>query len=164
MLKRILSAVAVFITSLTTAAWACPPQFNNTQAIHIAETAMNTWFGGVEKGDLQAVSDLFAPNIIVLHSIGAPITKAQQMQLMQGFHLGGYHFSDFCAAQTGDTIVATFASKTFKHDIAQNGLNFLSNHKAYRMVVLQKINQQWLIIGYANTNPLTQEKNPHAHS
>jgi len=37
-------------------------------------------------------------------------------------------------------------------------MNFLSKEKAYRMVVLQKIKGKWLVIGYANTNPVKQDK------
>jgi hypothetical protein len=154
-LRSLCFSAALFTTGLY-ADTTCPPLFNNLQAIHIAEHAMDAWFSGVEKGDVSSVSALFSPQAMILHSTGAPLTRDQEMALLKGFHLGGYQFTDFCAVQNGDVIVASFASKTFKQDVSQSGLNFLSTSPAYRMVVLQKVKGHWLIVGYANTNHLKQ--------
>lgn len=160
-LRTLCLSATLFATGLY-ADTSCPTPFNNSQAIQIAEHAMNVWFTGVEKGNAPMISALFAPQAMILHSTGAPLTVNQEMALIKGFHLGGYQFTDFCAMQNGDVIVASFASKTFKQDVSQSGLNFLSNAKAYRMVVLQKIKGHWLIVGYANTNPLTQNSSSHS--
>lgn len=50
-------------------------------------------------------------------------------------------------------------NQMINHDISKTGLNFLSDSSAYRMVALQKQASQthpWLIIAYANMNPLVQ--------
>jgi len=138
----------------------CPAGHDDPQAIQISQGIMDSWFSGVENGDLKSVDSLFSPQAVILHSVGGPMTKADQMKLLVGFHLGGYQFTNFCATTIGsDVIVATFDSKTFNHDESKTGLNFLSDSSAYRMVVLQKQDSKtrpWLIIAYANMNPLTQ--------
>ena len=135
----------------------CPAGHADPAAIQIAQGAMDAWFTGVEKNDLNSVQALFSPQAVILHSVGEPMTTADQMKLLVGFHLGGYKFTNFCAVTIGgDTIVATFASKTFNQDVSKTGLNFLSDSKAYRMVVLQKQSNSWLIIAYANMNALTE--------
>ena len=104
---------------------------------------------------MKTLTALFAPQAVMLHSQGAPSMKDQELKLLSGFHLGSYHFSDFCAMRMGDTIIATFASKTYGQDISQTNVNFLSKSKAYRMLVMKKIQGRWLIIAYANTNPIS---------
>jgi len=133
----------------------CPIPLSDKEAINIAKHAMNEWFSAVEKGKIKKVKALLAPQFVILHSQGAPMTRTQELQLLTGFQLGGYHFSDFCAMRIDNTIIATFSSKTFKEDVSKTHLSFLNKYKAYRMLVMKKIKGQWLIVAYANTNPIT---------
>lgn len=145
--------ISVFVfTSI--AAESCPPTMSDQKAIDIAQSSMNIWFKSIENGDLKKLNNLFAPQFVVLHSVGAPMTKKQELKLFVGFQLGGFQFSHFCAMKINDTIVATFASKTFGKDISKSKMNFLSKSKAYRLLVMKKMHDNWKIIAYANMNPI----------
>lgn len=154
MVKKII-ILTIGLLLISTCYAACPSNLSDKSAINIAEKAMNTWFTAAENGNITKIKSLFAPQFVILHSQGAPMTKAEELKLLTGFHLGGYHFSDFCAMRLNAIIIATFASKTYGEDISKSKMNFLSKSKAYRMVVLNKKNGQWQIVAYANTNPIT---------
>lgn len=155
--KKILFSLFLFFGffSIANAQTECSPAMSDQPAISIAQNAMNTWFTAIQKNDLQTVNELFSPQFVILPSKGAPMTNSEELNLLTGFHLGGYQFSDFCAMRITDTIVATFASKTYGKDISKTKVKFLSKSKAYRMIVMKKMQDHWLIIAYANTNPIS---------
>lgn len=158
MLRKVLIILSIiFVTGVAQAG--CPSGLEDKSAIQVAKRAMNTWFSAVQKGKLGQLEALFAPQFVILHSKGGPMNRQQQLNMLKGFRLGGYHFSNFCGVRINDTIVATFASKTYKEDISKSHLDFLSKKKAYRMVILKKYDDQWKIIAYANTNPVHVLKN-----
>lgn len=66
----------------------------------------------------------------------ASLTKSEELKLL----------TNICAMQMNDTIIVTFASK--------RNVNFIIKSKAYRILVMKKMEGRWLIIAYANTNPI----------
>lgn len=67
MIRGLFLSATLFVSSLYGES-ACPTLFNNEQAAQVAEQVMNTWFSSVKNKDTQAVSHLFAPRALILHS------------------------------------------------------------------------------------------------
>jgi hypothetical protein len=115
-----------------------------------AQTTIENWFAAMKNGQLDKASEFLAPEFVSIHTDGIVRNKEQEIQLMQNLHVKDYHLSNFKFSQSNDTMVVTYMDKTAEKIDNEP----VAKTAAGRMAVLQRKNNKWIIIAYANLDKI----------
>ena len=112
----------------------------------IAQTLIQDWFAAMKSGDSKLAGSFLAPQFLSIHTDGVTRNRDSEIALINNLHMADYSLSDFNFSESGNDIVVTFKDRgNEKIDKAAIG-----SKAAARMAVLQKQDNKWLILAYAN--------------
>lgn len=140
MKKWILIGLSCLAAALFSPVWASG---DDNQA---ARQLIENWFAAMKANDTTKAATYLAPQFVSIHTDGIVRNKEQEINLMKNLHMKSYSLSDFKFSQSNNTLVVTYKD---------NGVEKIDNATigkgaAGRMAVLQKKNDEWIIIAYAN--------------
>lgn len=143
------NGIFIFIITATLAlfsnAWAqTNNDFDNAQ--HVIEN----WFSDMKAANTDKAAQYLAPTFVSIHTDGIVRNKDQEIQLIKNLHMKDYHLTNFQFTQSGPSVVVTFKDTTNEKIDGKE----ISNKPAGRMAVLQKQNDKWIIIAYANLDDI----------
>jgi hypothetical protein len=133
----------VFLSSMTSA-WAG----SDDQA---AQATIENWFTAMKNGQMDKASEFLAPEFVSIHTDGIVRNKEQEMKLIKNLNMKDYQLSNFKFSQSDNTMVVTYMDKTTEKIDNKS----VGKAAAGRMAVLQKKNDKWIIIAYANLDKIS---------
>ncbi len=71
------------------------------------EKLVHQVWGDMKSGNIEAIEKYTAQGFQSVHQDGSR-TRAQELKLIEGLHLGDYTLSDFTVTQTGPVIIASY--------------------------------------------------------
>lgn len=145
MKKWIFVSIASVLLAFSTNTWA-DTQNNDNAARNVIEH----WFAAMKNDQLQQAADYLAPQFTSLHTDNIVRDKQQELDLIKNLHMKNYHLDQFHFSQSDNIIVVTFQDKGSEKIDKKP----IATHSAGRMAVLQKQNDKWLILAYANLDRL----------
>lgn len=131
--------------SLSAAVWA--NEANDKEA----KTLIENWFAAMKNQQIDKAGEFLAPQFVSIHTDGKVRNKEQELKLIKNLKLKNYDLTNFKFSQPNDdTIIVTYKDKSAemidKKEIVKKS--------AGRMAVLQKQNNKWIIIAYANLDQI----------
>jgi hypothetical protein len=140
MKKWILASLAFIFLGFYSSAWAKNADFTAAQDI------IENWFAAMKNNQVDKAGNFLAPQFTSIHTDGLVRNKEQELILIKNLHMTQFKLSDFKFVQSGDTMVVTYKDE---------GSEMIDNKPvmtkpAGRMAVMQKQNDKWLILAYAN--------------
>lgn len=135
----IASAILIFTWAKTN------PDYKASQQV------IENWFSAMKAGNVELADTYLAPDFISLHTDGKTRNKAQELDLIKNLNMKSYHLSQFKFSESGNIVIVTFK------DQGSEKIDFhaISSKPAGRMAILQKIEDKWLIVAYANMDTLS---------
>lgn len=145
MKKRILLCISLFLISLHTSVWA-----NETDQ-KAAKQVIENWFASMKTGDIKKTATYLSPKFVSIHTDGMVRSKEQELALIKNLHMQNYNLTNFKYSEVNNAIIVTYKD---------NGVEKIDNEPigagpAGRMAVLQKENDNWQIIAYANLDKIS---------
>jgi hypothetical protein len=108
------------------------------------------WFAAMKDGNVTLAGTYLAHDFVSLHTDGITRNKSEELTLIKNLHMQGYRLSGFKFSQSGDVIVVTFKDQ----GIEKIDNRAIGSKPAGRMAVLQKIDDKWEIVAYANLDTI----------
>jgi len=143
-MKGILKGLAIAIIACSANTWAANSDFKS------AQTLIENWFAAMKTNQTEKAAGYLAPQFVSIHTDGIVRNKTQEVALIKNLRMKDYHLTNFKFSQSGNSIVVTY-----KDEGAEKIDNkSIATHPAGRMAVLQKQDNQWYILAYANLDTI----------
>jgi len=139
----------VFLLSNQIPAFAADGTENDLQE---AKNVIAQWITALKKNDYQKISALLAPQFVSIHRDGFARNKERELALLKELKNHYVRLSHFKFSQTEHAVVATY------HDEGRSGSS--QSRTSDRMMLLQKIDDRWQIVAYANFDPIITYEAP----
>jgi hypothetical protein len=123
--------------------------FSSAYANQNYDAAKNTiqgWFEAMKSGDSNKAGSYLSSAFTSVHTDGKVRDKAQEINLIKNLHMTAFKLDNFKVSQNGNVLVVTFKDK----GVESIDKSTIGAGSALRMAILQKQNDKWLIIAYAN--------------
>lgn len=144
MKKWIVTSIILFFFSLSASVFASSDE-------KAAEQVIKNWFEAMKTQQVEKAGEFLAPQFVSIHTDGKVRNKKEELKLIKNLHMKKYELTDFKFSQpNNDTIIVTYKDK----GIEQIDKKEIARKAAGRMAVLQKQNDKWLIIAYANLDQI----------
>ena len=116
-----------------------------------AKNVIKDWFLAMKNNQVDKAASFLAPQFMSIHTDRVIRNKTQEIDLIKNLHMTNYYLSHFKFSQSGDVIVVTY------DDVGSEMIDNkpIATHSAGRMAILQKQDNQWLILAYANLDQIT---------
>jgi hypothetical protein len=145
MKKYLLLSISFFLFTFHTSAWA------NEASQKAARQVIENWFAAMKSNDTTKAGTYLSPKFVSIHTDGLVRDKEQELKLIKNLHMKSYQLTDFQYSEINNTIIVTYKN---------NGAEKIDNKSinagpAGRMAILQKENNNWQIIAYANLDKIS---------
>lgn len=145
MKKYILLAISLFLVTSSAMVWA------NEADQKAAKDVIENWFAAMKAGDVAKAGTYLSPQFVSIHTDGMVRNKDQELELIKNLHMKSYNLTDYKYSEANNTIIVTYKDNTVeKIDNKKVGAGAIG-----RMAVLQKDNNDWQIIAYANLDKIS---------
>jgi len=114
--------------------------------VKAAQSIIENFYAALKNKQVDQAVALVAPQFVGLTTTYNFVDKDKEVELIKNVDLKDYTLSDFKFSQSGDVIVATFKNASVG---IRKGKKY-SHQPIGRMMVLQKQNDKWLILAFAN--------------
>ncbi len=143
MKKGILLVISLFF--MTTSVWAGEAEQK------AAREVIENWFASMQSADVMKAGTYLSPQFISIHTDGIVRDKEQELNLIKNLHMKKYELTNFKFSEINNTIVVTYKDK----GVEKIDDRSIGAAAAGRMAVLQKENDKWVIIAYANLDKIS---------
>lgn len=161
MKKWIFICIAALVFSPFSATWAKDTETKKTTKKAINEATnqefsgpkkvIQEWVAAMKSKNLDKASNFLAPQFVSIHTDGIVRNKADEIALIKQLTIKDYKLSDFKFSQSGSVVVVTY-NMDADELLDKEPIDYNSDG---RVAVLQKQNNEWLILSYANLDELS---------
>ena len=145
MKKYILLSLSFFLITLNTSVWAGDADQK------AAREVIENWFSAMKASDTTKVGTYLSPKFVSIHTDGKVRNKEQELTLIKNLHMKSYNLTDFKYSEINNTIIVTYKD----NGVEKIDKKSIGKGPAGRMAVLQKENNDWQIIAYANLDKIS---------
>lgn len=143
-MKKCILFISLLFMTLSTSVWA------NEADQKAAREVIENWFISMKAGDVAKAGTYLSPKFVSIHTDGRVRNKEQELELIKNLHLKNYNLTDFEYSEINNTIIVTYKDTTSEKIDNKS----VSQGNTGRMAVLQKDNDTWQIIAYANLDKI----------
>lgn len=115
-----------------------------------AKTVIENWFAAMKNQQFDKAAGFLAPQFVSIHTDGIVRNKQKEMSLIRHLNMKSYKLANFKFSQSGNVMVVTYKDQG-SETIDKEAIN---KKPAGRMAVLQRQNNKWLILAYANLDQI----------
>lgn len=128
----------------------CANTWANTKDDQAVQETIHSWFMAMKNNQPQVAAGYLAPRFLSIHTDGIVRNKAEEVHLIENLHMKEFHLTNFKFSQAGNIMVTTFMDT----GVEKIDDRAISPQKAGRLAVLQKKNDTWMLIAYANLDQI----------
>lgn len=115
-----------------------------------AQQLIQSWFQAMQQKNIDMAASFLAPEFVSIHTDGIVRNKEGEVKLIKDLNMKQYKLTDFKFSQSGNIIVVTYKDA----GVEKIDNKPIATKPAGRMAVLQKQDDKWLIVAYANLDTI----------